>query len=349
MRMHDDATESAPPTGSGAAPYRDSDERAIPATLPEVAASASAPITLDAPSSAASDVPLPARGMSGLTAMALSVVFFSGMGVCVKLLGQDIPAHQKILVRSVATIPVLLVMLQRRRISPWGRNRKLLFLRGALGFIGMWAYFSSLSALPLGNAVLLTHTSPIFSALIAWWVLSERPPRGILWASMLCLVGVACVARPTAHAPLLASAVAFASAISNGATYTTVRATGRYDHHLVVVLWLPLVCVPITALLSVGTWVPPTASQWGLLAAMTGLSIVAQILMTIGMQRETASRSTNMFFLGVVLAMLWGQMLGDPALGWPEILGAAAIVGGIVGLNAGRLRRLAGRGPVTPR
>ena len=74
---------------------------------------------------------------------------------------------------------------------------------------------------------------------------------------------------------------------------------------------------------------------------MTLLSIIAQIFMTIGMQRETASRSTNMLFFGVVLAMLWGQLLGDPPLGWPELLGAAGIIGGIVGLNAGRLRRSA--------
>ena len=309
----------------------------IPATLPEAAASVAEPLE---PGGLVPGPPAPpAAGPSGMACMALSVVFFSGMGVCVKLLGPGIPAHEKILLRSAATIPVLLLMLRRRGLSPWGNNRRLLFLRGALGMVGMWAYFASLAALPLGNAVLLTHTSPIFSALIAWWALGERPPRGLAWASLLCLLGVAFVARPTAHAPLLASAIAFLSAIGNGATYTTVRATGRHDHHLVVVLWLPLVCLPVTAALAVGRWVAPTPGQWWLLAVMTVLSIVAQILMTIGMQRETASRSTNMFFLGVVLAMLWGQLLDDPPLGWPELLGAGAIVGGIVALNAGRLRR----------
>ncbi|MCB9898602.1 MAG: DMT family transporter [Planctomycetes bacterium] len=313
----------------------------VPATLPEMAASAADPLEAERAPSAASDVVLPARGLSGLGFMALSVVFFSGMGVCIKLLGKDIPATEKILVRSVATLPVLFVMLRRRGLSPWGNNRKLLFLRGALGTLGMWAYFASIAALPLGNAILLTHTSPIFSALVAWWALKERPPRGLLWASCACLVGVAFVARPTPTAPLLASAIAFLSAIGNGATYTTVRATAKYDHHLVVVFWLPLVCAPISALLVLGAWVAPTPAQWGWLLLMTLLSIVAQICMTIGMQRETASRSTNMLFLGVVLAMLWGQALGDPPLGWPELLGAAGILGGIVGLNAGRLRRIA--------
>lgn len=282
--------------------------------------------------------------------MALSVLFFSAMGVCVKLLGQEIPAHQKILVRSLVTIPVLLLMLRQRGISPFGNRRGLLFLRGALGMLGMWAYFASLAALPLGNAVLLTHTSPIFSAFFAWKLLGERPPGGLKRASLLCLLGVALVARPSVHAPLAASLVAFLSAIGNGATYTTVRATARHDHHLVVVLWLPLVCVPFAAALSAGQWVAPSGQQWWLLAAMTALSIVAQILMTIGMQREPASRSTNLFFLGVVLAMVWGQFLGDPALGWPEFLGAAAVVGGVLGLNSDSLGRLWRRGlPQRPR
>jgi len=314
----------------------DADSRPpLPATLPELAASAAAP--LEAPD-ATSSAPA-VRGPPGLVFMAAAVFFFSGMGVCIKLLGPGIPASEKILLRSLATIPVLLVMLRRRGISPWGNNRKLLLLRGALGTLGMWAYFASIAALPLGNATLLTHTSPIFAALVAWWALKERPPRGLLWASLTCLAGVALVARPSPHMPLLASAIAFASALGNGATYTTVRATARHDHHLVVVLWLPLVCAPVSALICLDAWVAPSAEQWALLALMTAFSILAQILMTIGMQRETASRSTNMLFLGVVLAMLWGQLLGDPPLGWPELLGSAAVLGGIVALNAGRLRR----------
>jgi drug/metabolite transporter (DMT)-like permease len=270
---------------------------------------------------------------SGSLLMLGAVLCFSAMIVCVKQVGRDVPEAQKILIRSAVVIPLLLWAIRRRGLSPWGTRPGLLLARGSLGFLGMWAYFASATHLPLGNALLLTHVSPIPSALFAWWFLHEKPGRGLWLASAACLLGVALIARPTDHAPLLASGIALFSALGNGATYTVVRAATRYDHPLVVVFALTAVCAPVTAVMvAVGGWVAPTAEQWWLLAGMTLTSIVAQILMTMGMARLPASRATNFFFLGPVLALVWGPLLGDPALQPLDWLGAALVMGAVVGL-----------------
>lgn len=302
-----------------------------------VPAAAPPPTTLTASPAAAP------RTVSGAACMLGAVLGFSAMIVCVKAIGPGIPEPQKILIRSATVIPLLLWMMQRRGLSPWGTQPRLLLARGLLGFLGMWAYFVSATHLPLGNALLLTHVSPIPAALFAWWLLKETPGRGLWAASAACLVGVACIARPTDHAPLFASGIALLSAVGNGLTYTVVRAATRLDHPLVVVFALTAVCVPASALLLlVDGWVAPTPQQWWLLAALTVSAIVAQILMTMGMARLTASRSTNFFFLGPVLGLVWGQMLGDPALHALDWLGAAFVLGGVVGLA------LASRAPATP-
>jgi len=276
---------------------------------------------------------------SGSLLMVGAVLCFSAMIVCVKLVGKEVPESEKILVRSAIVIPILLVMIRRRGLSPWGNRPGLLLARGSLGFLGMWAYFASATHLPLGNALLLTHVSPIPSALFAWWFLGERPGRGLWAASTACLLGVALIARPTSHAPLLASGIALLSAVGNGATYTVVRAATRLDHPLVVVFALTAVCAPASAVLVLlGGWVAPTPVQWWLLAGMTAASIVAQILMTMGMARLPASRATHFFFLGPVLALVWGPLLGDPALQPLDWLGAALVVGSVVGLAALRRR-----------
>ena len=46
-------------------------------------------------------------GLSGLWCMVLAVIGFSIMAACVKVLGPRIPSHEKILLRSIATVPVL--------------------------------------------------------------------------------------------------------------------------------------------------------------------------------------------------------------------------------------------------
>ena len=156
---------------------------------------------------------------------------------------------------------------------------------------------------------------------------------------------MAFIARPTEHAPLLASGIALLSAVGNGATYTVVRAATRHDHPLVVVFALTAVCAPVTAVMvALGGWVAPTPEQWWLLAGMTAASIVAQILMTMGMARLPASRATNFFFLGPVLALVWGPLLGDPALHALDWLGAALVVSSVLGLALAR-----GRGPAAER
>ncbi|MGQ0552721.1 MAG: DMT family transporter [Planctomycetota bacterium] len=276
--------------------------------------------------------------------MVLAVTSFSGMAVCVKLLGPEMPSHQKILVRSVAAVPVLLWMLRRRRLSPWGHQPWLLFARGAMGFVGMLAYFVSIAHLPIGTAVMLTHASPIFSAWFASRFLGERAGRAVWIASAVCLAGVALVARPTEWAAPLYISIALGSAVLNGATYTTVRHATRTEDPLAIVLWLPLVCLPITAVMTAFDYVVPNAAEWWLLIAMSALSIVAQIFMTMGFQRETASRATNVFFLGVVLALAWQPFLDEAPLSLLDLLGAVLVVGGILGLAAAR-----GRGPTLGR
>jgi drug/metabolite transporter (DMT)-like permease len=276
--------------------------------------------------------------------MVLAVLCFSVMAVCVKLLGPAIPSHEKILVRSVATVPVLLWLMRRRGLSVRGRAPRLLFLRGLSGFVGMQAYFVSLAYLPMGNAVLLTHASPLASAWLASRYLGERAGRAVWVASATCLLGVALVARPTPHVPLLFAAIALGSALINGASYTLVRAAAQKDHPLVVVLWLPLVCLPATAVMSLWEWVPPDRAQWLLLAGMTASSLVAQILMTVAFQSVPAGRATNLFFLAPVLALVWGQSLGDPALTPLDWVGAGLVLGSVVALAVAR-----GRGPTLGR
>ena len=293
---------------------------------------------------AAPDAPAARERLSGLTCMVLAVLDFSAMAACVKVLGPRIPSHEKIFLRSIATVPVLLVMIRRVGLSPWGTDRRLLLLRGSFGCAGMWAYFVSLAHLPMGNAVLLTHASPIFSAYFASRFLGERAGRAVWVASAVCLAGVALVARPSANAPLLFTAIAFGSAAVNGATYTIVRASAKTDHHLVVALSLPLVCAVVMGGMTAFEWVTPTEREWLLLLLMTAASIVAQIFMTMGIQRETASRATNVFFLGPVLAVIWGPLLGDPPMQAHEWAGALLITASIVALALAR-----GRGPTLGR
>lgn len=281
------------------------------------------------------------RALPGLACMALAVFLFSIMAVSVKLLGPRIPAHEKILLRSVPALLHALWLLRRRGEAAREVFRRLPLLRGLFGAFGMWLYFLSIANLPLGNAVLLTHLSPLFAAAFAARFLGERVGRVLPIAAALCVLGVAAIARPTPHAPLLFSGVALLCAISNGGTYTLLRAAASRHPPMVVVLALPLVATPCTLVASLFHWVPPGPRDWILIAVMIVTSIAAQMLMTLAMRREAAGPASMVFFLGVVLAVAWGQVLGDPALHALDFVGVALVGGGLALVTATRRRRTA--------
>jgi multidrug resistance protein, MATE family len=56
----------------------------------------------------------------------------------------------------------------------------LLVLRGALGALYLLAYFFTIAHIPLGDASILAHLSPIFAILLSSYFLKERMSRGML-------------------------------------------------------------------------------------------------------------------------------------------------------------------------
>jgi drug/metabolite transporter (DMT)-like permease len=75
-------------------------------------------------------------------------------------------------------------------------RRELLFL-GAFGVVGValvqWLYFVAIHNLPVGVALLIEFTAPLFVALFARFVYKEHIRRRIWMAVVLCLAGLAVV------------------------------------------------------------------------------------------------------------------------------------------------------------
>src|SRR5690242_13765871 len=197
--------------------------------------------------------------------MALSALGFSAMSVLVKLAAREMPTGEIVLARAVITLVISYALVRRAGLSPWGNERKRLFLRGVLGFSGLGFYYLSLARLRLAEATTLQNTVPVVTALLAWWMLGER----VGWAGAFALVcglgGVALVARPAGTGDAAGIACALAAAVSSSLAYVTVRRLSATEHPLVIVLWSPLVAPPLAIPWAAADCVWPTAQGWLLL------------------------------------------------------------------------------------
>src|SRR4051794_20375279 len=106
--------------------------------------------------------------------MVLSAFGFSAMSVLVKLAARHLPTGEIVLTRAVMTLALSYVMVKRAGLSPWGKQRKKLLLRGTLGFTALACYYIALARLPLADATTLQQIQPLLTAILAWRILGER-------------------------------------------------------------------------------------------------------------------------------------------------------------------------------
>jgi drug/metabolite transporter (DMT)-like permease len=277
----------------------------------------------------------------GLGQMALAAFFFSVMSLLVRVAGTRLPSAQIVLARAAVSLVISFWMLRAAGVSPWGKNRRTLALRGLFGFGGLNCFYWALVHLPLAEATVLQYTNPVFTALLAVPVLGERLRRRHLASVALSLAGVVLVARPAtlfggagAALPALPVAVALLGAALSAAAYVTVRKAGGSEHPLVVVFWFPLVATPLALPAALGAWVQPAGVEWLVLLGVGVSTQIAQVFMTRGLLLETAARATAASYLQVVFAAGWGALLLAEAPDLATGLGSALIGCGLLLLAA---------------
>ncbi|GIX31930.1 MAG: membrane protein [Porticoccaceae bacterium] len=266
----------------------------------------------------------------GAQLMLLSGAAFAAMGACVRLAGErGIPVLEIIAVRAAISLALSALAAWRRRVPLLGRRRGLLLARGAVGFASLAAFYYALVHLPLAEATLLQYLHPMFTALLAFLLLGERPGLGALLCTALSLAGLAAMAVPAvgsgAEWPALAVAAGVAGALGSGLAYTLVRRLAASEDPAVIVLYFPLVCLPATLLLGWRDFVWPSGSTWGILVLVGVFTQLGQVALTRAMQVETAARATAFSYSQVVFAaLLGGWLFGE----WPDgrTLAAGALI-----------------------
>lgn len=276
----------------------------------------------------------PSTVARGLWFMVGSAAAFSLMSALVKLASRTVPTAEIVLARAVVTLALSWLMVRRIGRSPWGQDRRRLAMRGAFGFTALACYYWTLGRLPLAEATTVHNTAPIWSALLAWWLLRERVARSTAFGLALGLAGVVLVARPWSAgrpeglAESLAVLVALAAALTSAAAYVTVRHLARTEHPLVIVFYFPLVALPASLVWALPGWVTPTWSDALVLLGVGVTTQIGQVCLTYGLANAPTARAMAVGYLQVAFAVGWGLLAFDETPGLTTILGALAVVGG---------------------
>src|SRR5210317_2014210 len=115
----------------------------------------------------------------GVWFMLFATLFFSLMNVAVKLL-PHIPAVEIVFFRSVVSLILSYGILKAQKVHIWGKNYKLLILRGASGAMALVLYFRLIQDIPLASATTILFLSPVFASILGIFFVNEEV-RPIQW------------------------------------------------------------------------------------------------------------------------------------------------------------------------
>jgi drug/metabolite transporter (DMT)-like permease len=271
--------------------------------------------------------------------MVVGAFWLAVMSALVKVAGQQFPTMQIVFLRALGTLALAYAVVRRAGIRPvLGSNRHQLVQRGVLGATALMCFIFSITHLPLAESTLIQYTNPIFAILVASIFYREHAGPAELLALAGSIVGVLLVTRPaflfggaSTGTPITWVGIALMGAAFSGAAYATIRQLPE-ERPEVVVLYLPLLAVPMSLPFAFGSWTWPTFSGWLLIAGICITTQLGQMGLTRGLQLEKTARATMAGYTQIIFAVALGMLFFGERLSVLSAIGAAIVLASTLGM-----------------
>jgi len=265
----------------------------------------------------------------GVRAMFLSTLAFSLANVFVKQVSH-IPAMEVVFFRTTIASTFCIIGLYRANADWRGSNRTLLLLRGIFGTTALFLFFLTLQNIPLASAMTIQYLSPIFTSIIAIFILSEKV-RSMQWIFYaLAFSGVLLIEQFDTRVSMFYLVIGIISAICSGIAYNLVRSLRGKEHPLTVVLHFQLVGVIVGTISLFFEWRTPTGWDWLYLFLVGVFSQLGQVFLTNALQKERVAGVAIINYTGLVYAVAIGWFVFGEMQTVTSMFGMLLVVFGVL-------------------
>lgn len=237
--------------------------------------------------------------------------------------------------------------------APFGppEIRKLLFLRGFVGFFGVSGLYYSLQYLSLSDAMAITYVIPMVTGFLAWVILHERYSLLEAGCGLISLAGVGLIAKPkfifgkaslntngneavessSTEKRLIGTMLGLTGVLGASGVYIILRVIGFNAHPLLSVSYFALTCVIVSTIgliviPGISFALPASGYQWTLFCLIGLFGFIMQFSLTAGIQRVKASKASLMSYIGMVFAIFWDIVIWSHFPGFLSMLGILIIL-----------------------
>tara|TARA_Y100001934_G_scaffold113144_1_gene138451 strand:- start:206 stop:1159 length:954 start_codon:yes stop_codon:yes gene_type:complete len=237
-----------------------------------------------------------------------------------------------IMVRSSVIAFAVAAFAASRGISLKVNDSKTMFLRCTVGLIAMILYFTALARIPIGQAVTLQYTAPLFVALLSGAIIAEKVQPVVIAVVVVAFAGIVLIVSPDLSSVEPDALLALGSGFFAALAYIYVRQLRNTDSATSVVFWFAAFSVA-------GSIIQAAPNLFTLdteaLAALVGVGIGAgggQVGITMAYHRANAAWVSAFSYLTVIIATIYGFILFNESLATSDYIGGLLIIGSGIAL-----------------
>ncbi|MEM8894337.1 MAG: DMT family transporter [Bacteroidota bacterium] len=265
----------------------------------------------------------------GIQFMLVASFTFTLMKVGVKLI-PHIPPIEIIFFRSIISFVISVLALKSQKVSIWGRNKPILIARGISGAIALFMYFTLLQKIPLATASTLQYLAPIFTSILGIFLLRERV-KSLQWLFFfVSFTGILVVQGFDTRVSSLHLLLGISASLFMGLAYNFIRMLKTSEHSLVIILYFPLVTLPIAGIISIFQWVTPEGFDWLILIGIGVLTQIAQYFMTRSYQNEEVNKVSIVNYTGLIYSLGFGFIIFGETFNLMTYCGMVLVIIGVV-------------------
>ena len=263
----------------------------------------------------------------GVLFMLLSALISALNGAIAKILSDELSALEIVFFRNLIGVVIILLMLRHTPPSLPGGKLHLLLLRGLFGFSAMILFFYTIAVIPLGEAITLNKTSPLFVSILAFFLMKEHLDIRGITALFVGFFGVLLISNPNGTMMGYEHFLGLLGGFFAAAAYATIKTIRNiYDTRVIVLSFMgigtfmpfllfmaaPFVDAPEALAFLFPEFIMPLSEKlWLLIGIMALISTLSQWLLTKAYTLSKAGIIGAVSYANIPFAVGFGVMLGD--------------------------------------
>ena len=253
---------------------------------------------------------------------------FGSMNALVKWASPEADVWSMVFVRSMVIAVAIFFICRGSGITLIVEDRRSMLLRCITGLIAMILYFSALGLIPIGQAVTLQYTNPLFVALLSSVFVSEKVEPFVWTLAIISFIGIVLIVSPDLQTIEVNAVLALGSGFFAALAYLYVRKLRASEHALSIVFWFATFSVAFTFIPAMPT-LPTALSDPVVTLALVGIGVGAgagQVGLTFAFHKANAAWISAFSYLTVIVATIYGYTIFGETLNSRDLLGCALII-----------------------